>query len=281
MILLEAINPGSNVSLVLYFGTIGMLALTIGLIVFIIFHQRKVIRYQMRLQRMEQDQQKLLLNASIRLQEEERQRIAADLHDDAGPLLATARLYLNENLVNLDKTTQLQSIYNAKQIIDDTIQLIRNISHSLMPPTLKNFGLESAVNDLFQKISGSGSMNASSRFHDYRERLQAENELIIFRVIQELVNNILKHSNASFIHLTQNTSGDKFFIRLHHDGRGITQNDFNKLNKSNVGLGLKNIQSRLKVLHGKIFFEKDMSQTYYKVTIELAKEEEDKLGEQE
>ncbi|HTI09938.1 MAG TPA: ATP-binding protein [Puia sp.] len=281
MILLQAINPGSNVSLVLYFGTIGMLALTIGLIVFIIFHQRKVIRYQLRLQRMEHDQQKLLLNASIRLQEEERQRIAADLHDDAGPLLATARLYLNENLVNLDKTAQLQSIYNAKQIIDDTIQLIRNISHSLMPPTLKNFGLESAVNDLFQKISGSGSMNASSRFHDYRERLQAENELIIFRVIQELVNNILKHSNASFIHLTQNTSGDKFFIRLHHDGRGITQNDFNKLNKSNVGLGLKNIQSRLKVLHGKIFFEKDMSQTYYKVTIELMKEEEDRLPEQE
>ena len=281
MIILQVTSPGSNVSLVLYFGTIGMLALTIGLIVFIIFHQRKVIRYQLRLQRMEHDQQKLLLNASIRLQEEERQRIAADLHDDAGPLLATARLYLNENLVNLDKTTQLQSIYNAKSIIDDTIQLIRNISHSLMPPTLKNFGLESAVNDLFQKISGSGSMNASSRFHDYRERLQSENELIIFRVIQELVNNILKHSNASFIHLTQNTSGDKFFIRLHHDGRGITQNDFNKLNKSNVGLGLKNIQSRLKVLHGKIFFEKDMSQTYYKVTIELMKEDEDKLHEQE
>ena len=280
MMFLDVTSPG-NVSVVLFFGTIGMLALTIGLIVFIIFHQRKVIRYQMRLQRMEQDQQKLLLNASIRLQEEERQRIAADLHDDAGPLLATARLYLNENLVNLDKTTQLQSIYNAKQIIDDTIQLIRNISHSLMPPTLKNFGLESAVNDLFQKISGSGSMNASSRFHDYRERLQAENELIIFRVIQELVNNILKHSNASFIHLTQNTSGNKFFIRLHHDGRGITQNDFIKLNKSNVGLGLKNIQSRLKVLHGKIFFEKDMSQTYYKVTIELIKEEEDKLQEQE
>jgi two-component system, NarL family, sensor kinase len=281
MNLLQVTNPGSSVSMVLFFGTIGMLALTIGLIVFIIFHQRKVIRYQLRLQRMEQDQQKMLLNASIRLQEEERQRIAADLHDDAGPLLATARLYLNENLVNLDKTTQLQSIYNAKQIIDDTIQLIRNISHSLMPPTLKNFGLESAVNDLFQKISGSGSMNASSRFHDYRERMQSENELIIFRVIQELVNNILKHSNASFIHLTQNISGDQFFIRLHHDGRGITQADFDKLNKSNVGLGLKNIQSRLKVLHGKIFFEKDMSQTYFKVTIELAREEEHKLSGKE
>src|ERR1700749_4880893 len=216
MIILEVTNPGSSVSLVLFFGTIGMLALTIGLIVFIIFHQRKVIRYQLRLQRMEQDQQKLLLNASIRLQEEERQRIAADLHDDAGPLLATARLYLNENLVNLDKTTQLQSIYNAKQIIDDTIQLIRNISHSLMPPTLKNFGLESAVNDLFQKISGSGALNASSRFHEYKHRLKAEKELIIFRIIQELVNNILKHSSSSFIHLTQNIQGEKFYLRIHH-----------------------------------------------------------------
>jgi two-component system, NarL family, sensor kinase len=255
-----------------------MLVLTIGLIVFIIFHQRRVIRFQGTLQKMEAEQQKMLLDASIRLQEEERQRLAADLHDDAGPLLATARLYLNENLVNLDKTTQLQSIYNAKQIIDDTIQLIRNISHSLMPPTLKNFGLESALNDLFQKITGSGSINASCRFHDYRERLEPNRELIIFRIIQELVNNILKHSNASFIHVTQNTNGNKFFVRLHHDGRGLTQADFEKLNKSSGGLGLKNIQSRLSVLQGNIYFEKDMSQTYYKVTIELTKEESEILG---
>ena len=272
MFLLQ-VNNQPGVSSAIFFGTIGMLTLAVGLIVFIIFHQRKVIRYQGTLQRMEQDQQRMLLNASIRLQEEERQRLAADLHDDAGPLLATARLYLNENLVNMDKASQLQSIYNAKQIIDDTIQLIRNISHSLMPPTLKNFGLESAVNDLFQKISGSGSLNASCRFHDYKERLKTEDELILFRVLQELVNNILKHSNASFIHVTQNINGDRFFLRLHHDGRGLTQADFEKLNKSPVGLGLKNIQSRLKLLSGSIYFEKDVSQTYYKVTIELSKEE--------
>jgi two-component system NarL family sensor kinase len=280
MIFLQVNNNGSEISQMLFFGTIGMLVLAIGMIVFIIFHQRKVIRYQLRLQKLEYDQQKTLLNASIRFQEEERQRIAADLHDDAGPLLATARLYLTENLVNLDRTAQLQSIYNAKQIIDDTIQLIRNISHSLMPPTLKNFGLESAVNDLFQKISGSGSLNASCRFHDYRERLIAEQELIIFRVIQELINNILKHSNSSFIHLTQNLSGSKLYIRMHHDGRGLTQTDFEKLNKSSGGLGLKNIQSRLKLLQGRIFFEKDMSQTYYKVTIEVPKTEEMTMKEE-
>jgi two-component system, NarL family, sensor kinase len=258
---------------VIYLGTVGMLVLAVGLIAFVLFHQRRVIRYQLRVQELETEQQKILLNASIRMQEEERQRIAADLHDDAGPLLATARLYLTENLVNMDKTSQLQSIYNAKQIIDDTITLIRNISHSLMPPTLKNFGLESAVNDLFQKITGSGSINASSRFHEYRNRLKIENELIVFRVVQELVNNILKHSNASFIHLTQNLHGGNFYLRIHHDGRGITQADFEKLNKSKIGLGLKNIQSRLKVLHGRIYFEKDTSQTYYKATLEIPIEE--------
>jgi signal transduction histidine kinase len=272
MYFLQATNQ-SSVSLVLFLGTLGMVVLTVSLIIFIVMHQRRVLRFQNKLQQMEQEQQKILLNASIKLQEEERQRLAADLHDDAGPLLATARLYLNENLVNQDKATQLQSIFQARQIIDDTIQLVRNISHSLMPPTLKNFGLESAVNDLFQKISGSGAINASSRFHEYKDRLKGEKELIIFRVVQELINNILKHSSASFIHLTQNVHADKFYLRIHHDGRGIVQADFDKLNKSNVGLGLKNISSRLRVVQGNINFEKDISQTYYKVTIEMPKDE--------
>src|SRR5919107_342146 len=207
MFLLQTPVSSGGISFVLFLGTLGMLILTIGLILFIIFHQRKVLRYQLQLQRLEQIQQKLLLKASIRLQEEERQRIAADLHDDAGPLLATARLYLSENLVNQDRATQLQSIYQTRQILDDTIQLVRNISHSLMPPTLKNFGLESAINDLFQKISGSGNINASCRFHDYKERLKSEKELIVFRIVQELISNTLKHSNSSFIHLTQNMHG--------------------------------------------------------------------------
>ncbi len=272
MFLLQTTNS-SGYSFVLLLGTLGMLVLTVGLIIFIILHQKRVKRFNEKIQDMEKAQQRLLLNASIKLQEEERQRLAADLHDDAGPLLATARLYLNENLVNQDKATQLQSIFQARQIIDDTIQLVRNISHSLMPPTLKNFGLESAINDLFQKISGSGTINASSRFHEYKERLKEEKELIIFRVVQELINNILKHSNSSFIHLTQNIHAGKFYLRIHHDGRGLVQADFEKLNKSNVGLGLKNITSRLRVVDGNINFEKDISQTYYKVTIELPKDE--------
>jgi two-component system, NarL family, sensor kinase len=265
-------SGGSDVSKLMFIGSIGMITLAIGIIVFVIMHQRKVIRYHIQMKKMETEKQQIFLNASIRFQEEERQRIAADLHDDAGPLLATARLYLNENLVNQERAQQLQSIFSAKQIIDDAILLIRNISHSLMPPTLKNFGLESATTDLFQKISGSGSLNASARFHDYRQRLKVEQELLIFRIIQELINNIIKHSNAGFIHLTQNTTATHMYVRLHHDGKGIVQAEFDKLNQLSQGLGLKNIASRMKVLNGRIFFEIDNSQTYYKVTLEIPKE---------
>lgn len=260
----------------LLLGTIGMLFLAITLIVFIIFHQRRVILYQMKMQQMESEQQKLLLRASIELQEEERQRIAADLHDDAGPLLATARLYLSENMVNLDKTTQLQTIFSVKEIIDDAIRLIRNISHSLMPPTLKDFGLESAMNDFFQKINASGSLQVKCRFNNYKTRLKAEKELIIFRIVQELINNILKHSHSSFIHLVEDNNDEKIIIRLMHDGQGLTHEDFIEKSKSSVGLGLKNIQSRLKVIFGNIYFEQETPGFLYKVTIDIPKNDDEK-----
>jgi two-component system, NarL family, sensor kinase len=273
MIFLQAVagaTPGSNYIMLL--GTLGMVSLTLGIVFFVIFHQRKVNRFNLDLKKLEDEKQQVLLNASIKFQEEERNRIAADLHDDVGPLLATARLYLNENLINQEPAAQLQSILSAKQIIDDAIQLIRNISHSMMPPTLKNFGLESAMSDLFQKINGSGNINASVRFHDYRTRLKLEQELLIFRIIQELVNNIIKHSNAGFIHLTQNANATHSYFRLHHDGNGIIQTEFERLNHVSTGLGLKNIASRIKVLNGRILFEIDPSHTYYKVTLEIPKE---------
>ncbi len=257
-------------------GTIGMLFLTIALIVFIVIHQRRVIKYQLSMQHMEAEQQKVLLRASIKSQEEERQRIAADLHDDAGPLLATARLYLSENMVHLDKDSQLESILSAKQIIDETIQLIRNISHSLTPPTLKNFGLESAVNDFFQKINNSGSFNAECTFNNYSKRLKVEKELTLFRIIQELINNILRHSNASFIQLIQHNGEENMLLKLSYDGNGLSQEDYIRLSQTGSGLGLKNIQSRLKVVHGDIWFEFEPSKSFYNITIDIPKDIEER-----
>jgi two-component system, NarL family, sensor kinase len=109
---------------IMIFGTVGMLLLAMVLVVFVTIHQRRVNGLNKQLLRVEEEKQAAMLRASIQFQEEERLRIAADLHDDAGPLLATVRLYLNDNLVNQEKAQQAQSIFNAKQIIDEAIVLI-------------------------------------------------------------------------------------------------------------------------------------------------------------
>lgn len=246
-----------------------MLLITCIVIIGVAVFQRVLIQANQRIKQLEVEKEVALLQASIKFQEEERNRIAADLHDDAGPLLATVRLYLNDGFVNQDKAYQIQAIHSAKQIIDEAISLLRNISHKMMPPTLKNFGLESAAIDLFEKINGSGVVKASARFHDYKDRLTTENEMLAFRVIQELVNNILKHSHAGFIHLTQNIMDHNMYIRLQHDGKGITQKEFEIYSFNSKGLGLKNISSRIKVLKGKIHFAIDKSETFYRITMEL------------
>jgi len=92
MIFLQVTTNTSSINYVMLFGTLAMLSLTLGIVFFVIFHQRKVIRFNDQLKKLEDDKQQILLNASIKFQEEERNRIAADLHDDVDPLLATARL---------------------------------------------------------------------------------------------------------------------------------------------------------------------------------------------
>lgn len=250
-------------------GTIGMVFMGFMLIMVLVFQQKRIIAFNKMVQNFEKEKQELLLTASVKFQEEERQRLAADLHDDAGPLLATARLYLNENLVHQKPSEQLQAIFSARQIIDDTIALIRNISHNLLPPTLKNFGLDAALTDAFEKLNSSGSINASVRINSSNRRLEDQQELLTYRIIQELVANILKHSNSSFLHLTQNAQDNWVYYRIHHDGKGLLQKDFDNLAKKSAGLGLKNIQSRVDILKGRIFFEMDNTQSYYKITLEI------------
>ncbi|MGB8194975.1 MAG: hypothetical protein WCF67_23770, partial [Chitinophagaceae bacterium] len=213
----------------------------------------------------ELDEKNMQIAATVEMLEELRQQQAADLHDDAGPLLSTAMLYINEQMVNLSKEDQLKSIKNARLIVEDTIHLIRNMSRGLMPPMY--LGLKSAIEDLFSKLDGAGTISAVANFHDYDNQLNLKKLLNIFRVVEELVNNILRHSNASYINLEQNTRVDKFFICIRHDGKGITQPDFERL--SMEGRGLTNIKINVNVLKGAIFFDKEPS--CYKVTLEILK----------
>ncbi len=249
--------------------TIVVLSLGLVLVVFAVYFQVIKVKNFKTLQKVEQKNKENLLKASIESQETERRRISADLHDDAGPLLATVRLYMTERFVDQPKAEQLQTIFSAKQIIDEAIKLIRNISHTLSPPTLKNFGLEVACVDLMDKINNSGRMRASANFLDYKDKLTEENEMLAFRIVQEVVSNILKHSEAGFIQLSQNTEGTGMFIRINHDGRGLTQKNYDYMLFNSKGLGLKNIDNRTRLLGGKISYGYDPSISFYKITLDI------------
>lgn len=238
-----------------------------AIVFFIIFYQQKIIRLNKKLKKLEENQQQILMNASIFFQEEESSRIAADLHDDVGPLLATARLYLNESLIKQSDGEQLQSITMIKQLLDDAIQTIREISHSIIPTTLKNFGLESALENIFEKINASPVVSAHAHFSNYDMRLGMEQEVLVFRILQELVDNILQHSKASTIHLFQEASPTQCTFTLRHDGVGIDQEQYLQHNQGTAALGIKNITVRIRVLEGNILFEADAKGENFKITL--------------
>lgn len=244
-----------------------LFSVTTALLIFFILYQRRLKRFNMQLLLLEKKQQQLLLEASLRYQEEERKRLAANLHDDAGPLLATAKLYLNDTLLEQDKQAQAQAIASARAILDKTIQLVRSISHDLIPPTLKNFGLHSALYDLIQTINGAGVVTASGQFSHDERRFSEEKEMIIYRIALELLNNILKHSAAGFIDIQQVWYQQQYQLLITHDGKGLTQQDYGRLNNRPEGMGLKNIASRIRLLEGTILFEKELNKDIYSVKI--------------
>jgi two-component system, NarL family, sensor kinase len=236
---------------------------------FVIINQKKELHVDSKIKDNKKDRKIQLIKASVRAQEEERERIAADLHDDAGPLLATARLYLSDGLVNTSKEHQLKTIQGSRALIDNAIALLRDISHTLMPPTLRNFGLAIATNDLFSKLNESGQVKATSNFQNYENRMDEEREMVAFRIIQELVTNYLKHSKGQFIHLIQNMDSEIVYIRLHHDGKGLTQAAFEDLCLNSKGLGIRNIENRISTLDGTINFDQDKERSFYRVTIAI------------
>ena len=156
-----------------------------------IFHQRKVgVSLPDADEEAGGGKQQIPLTASNKFQEEERQRIAADFSFLRNSLLATtARLYLNK-ILNQEKAQQLQSIFSAKTDNRWCYHVIRNISHSLMPLTLKNFGLR-ATNDLF--LPTGGTFWTQARFQGLQD---TGGGVVYFRIVQELVNNIIATSNA-------------------------------------------------------------------------------------
>lgn len=232
-------------------GTIAMLLMAVFIVAFMVFYQQKQFRQKAEARKREEEYQLQLLEASLEVQEAERRRIAADLHDDIGTLLSATRLSLSQ--VSRSSKGSATDVQETKELLDEAIQNVRRISKELLPSALDNFGLVAAFDEFVSKIRKHTGIDVVFH-HDTlsQERFDAKVELSLYRIGQELVNNSLKHSGATHIEIMLMHQQSRLVLSVNDNGGGFNLTD---VQKPNSGLGLKNIESRLNVIGGTVFFD--------------------------
>ena len=186
-----------------------------------------------------------LAQGVIRAQESERKKLGEELHDNINQLLGVVKLYLDQ--AQADPSMKDALLRQSSVYLMQAIEEIRNISKSLMPPTLKDIGLLDSIEELIRSITSTGKLEIdlqTERFND--ENISDEIQLLIYRILQEQFNNILRHAKAKKVLVNLKCADDIVTIRIKDDGRGADPN------VKSEGIGLKNIKSRLEVYNGKM-----------------------------
>jgi signal transduction histidine kinase len=187
-------------------------------------------------------------NAMIEGQEEERKRLAEDLHDRIGSMLSTVKLLFGalENKVGQYQDENKKQFENVNQLLDEAVAEVRKVSHDLSTGMVMNFGLVTALQELCSSIEDSGLIHCKLLAYGMNERLDTQTEIGIYRMVQELISNILKHAKASNIIIQLNRGETSLNITVEDDGIG-----FDTANrKPGGGIGLKNLEARAAKLGG-------------------------------
>ena len=256
-----------SIPFILILGTLVIFAMALFTVVFVFLYQRKIMNNERERQLMFERNQLELLNNSIQVQEDERFKISSDLHDEIGALLSTCKLNIRSLETNNFNNEEKQNVLQETQKLLDLMNIeIRNISALLSPYTVTNFGLNEALKELLNRINASEiiSFHYSSNYH--RAFVPAKIELIMYRIAQELLNNIIKHASPKNIYVDLRTDESKLILMIKDDG--IQFDDTENQNHRSGGIGLKNIQSRLQILNAKAKSE-NMEGTGTTVTISI------------
>ena len=222
-----------------------LLFLTLTLFILgIIFYKNYKLKQKNKFEQIQNELQTRIINATIDAKEKERKTIAEILHDSVSALLSSANLHLQASKKHL-KTKAPEEITKAQKIVDEASVKIRDLSHELISSVLLKFGLAFAVHDLCEKYSNSEISFISD--DNGIKRYDQKFEIKIYNIIEELVNNILKHSKAKNASITLiERNGDKLLIQIIDDGKGF---DVEK-GKQKEGLGLSHIEARVKIMKG-------------------------------
>lgn len=197
------------------------------------------------------EQELTAIDAMIEGQEKERQRIANDLHDDLGGLMATVKLHFNALMEK--QTPELYTKTNA--LIDEAYNKVRTVAHAKNSGVIAKQGLLKAINEMAEKISASNKLMIEVIDHGLENRLENSLELTIFRIIQELITNVIKHANASDITIHFTNHEDTLNIMVEDNGKGFNPS---QITKSNKGMGISSIDKRIAHLNGTMTIESEI-----------------------
>ncbi|OKS86500.1 sensor histidine kinase [Mucilaginibacter polytrichastri] len=250
-------QENNTIRLLLVVGIAVMLLLFTSFLLIFIFTQRKKLQYQQSLHALQESQQRQLIEAAVRSEETERQRIAEQLHDEIGSLLSAAKLYFRMIKIGHYEKSE-QELYNkGNELLDESITKVRGISHSLHSYILQEFGLNEAIRHFGDKINSGSLISVTTSLDQTYVTLDPQRDISIYRIIQELFSNVLKHAQATNINVGSLYKDNSLTLDITHDGKGLTQDDFEELRYINDGLGLKNIQNRVNLFNGEITFIKN------------------------
>ncbi|WP_177318696.1 sensor histidine kinase [Chitinophaga sancti] len=224
----------------LFCGILVILFLAISVIIFFIVYQKRLLAQQIRLQSVQHEYQRELLTSSIAAQEKERVRIGHDLHDEIGSSLSTAKLLVNQ--LNHTDPEKEQLVNSVKEILSHTIQNLKNISLNLYPSVLTKFGLVEGLQYLVSVLSQASPLTFTFDA-DEISGLELQQELALYRIVQELVNNAIKHSGASDVHLELRQTARFIQLSVRDNGCGFDPREAGK-----GGIGLKSIEARKEML---------------------------------
>lgn len=228
-----------------------MLFLAILVVFLFNFSRNKILKQRSINQLMQINHKEDLIKNNLLTQEAERKRIAKDLHDDIGGKLNVIRLYVNQlKNIKTDPNSVEKIINDSKELIDETIQTTRRISHDLLPPVLEELGLIEATREYINEIKEITPTKLEFHSDPHDGRLEIFKEIQIFRVMQELVSNAIKHAEASTIKIEIYFKDNTINMAIEDDGKGFAIDDFTVYK----GLGLKNIKSRIELIGGRTTF---------------------------
>jgi len=214
-------------------------------------------KYRLELKRICEEQNSKLIMAAIANEEGVRTKISDNLHD-VGTILSTVKLYLGMiQPAHLADRNKLATLKDCKDLIDETVQTTRYLSASLQPSTIKDFGLTGTLHHFCSTLDLTTGIQTTFNIGDDVDRFATEQELAVFRIVQELTDNIVKHAHATTVNFSlQRKANNKLHVYIDHDGDGLSHKEFEQKLYDMQGLGLKNIQNRLNILKGNIHFEK-------------------------